>query len=200
MRDEFVQAVFTAFERRSTEPGKYEENAWSNEIARVAVEMRQGNFADTNKAYPGCGEKYDIHVRTATGETLIAESKGAWLSYWLDNGNFGKFKAYLWGCEGKSAALDIQKLAANAPEHLDWVALIVFGSCRREHDVAQHLDAFAASFRLAVAPWREDRRVIPNRWYPGYSYDVRVWTCRRSDLQAWQESLSAGAPCAVVTI
>jgi hypothetical protein len=187
----FAQAVFAAFENKLAAPGKQEENEWSREIAERFAELAPGSSWTVNKQYPGRTERYDIMLRTATGETLYAENKGAWLSYWLDVSNVTKFNLYLMGSlcgmprSDKSAALDIGRLAEFSPESCGWAALIVFGSHRAEHDVAAKLNEFARLADLNRAPWTSHRREVANRWFPGYSYDVRVWTCRRRDLRSY---------------
>jgi hypothetical protein len=196
MLDFFMQAALNAFETKMNDPGKQEENAWSAEICNTYRTIDPRAETSVNRKYPGSSLRYDIRIEDGSGRTLYAETKGAWLSYWMDKGQLLKFRDYLMApLNGRprpsnSAVLDLEKLEQHVPLDADWVALVLFGSHRAEHEIAPYLDEFERLAQLGCAPWNSERRQYPNRWYPGYSYDVRVWICPRSDFSAWWQAVS----------
>jgi hypothetical protein len=195
MKDRFVQATWKAFETKANDPGKQEENSWSAEICRAYEALEPKTWTSANKQYPGSKLRYDMFIKAQSGKCLFAETKGAWLSYWLDQGQLQKFRDYLMAPltgrprPDKSAALDLEKLQLHTPQDADWVALVLFGSHRAEHAIAPHFDEFAGLAKLDSAPWHSERQCYPNRWYPGYGYDVRVWMCPRSELAPWWQGI-----------
>ncbi len=157
------------------------ETSWTRRLKEILTTVGYPTKAEVH--YPGSKRKCDNVVTMPDGSLLWLENKGAWKQYWIDYGNTGIYRSYLFhplkpGLMKKTHTVphDLQKLATLKKPDAHRVGYLLIGFDSVNAPMQDDVCELAALAKLDAARWMAFTTSWSDGYRPGQCIHVWLWT------------------------